>query len=83
MRATLRLAALTLSLIAFAPGFAAAQNPPSAHQGNTFTPGELVREGHRFFGTVSRGLAQIVDFHLEIFQSQLDVGSLRRPRCRT
>ena len=62
MRATLRLAVLTLSLIAIVPGFAAAQNPPPPpQQGDTFKPGELVREGHRFFGTVSRGLAQIVE----------------------
>ena len=27
----------------------------------TFAPNELVQEGHRFFGTVSRGLAQIVE----------------------
>ncbi|MBI4367311.1 MAG: DUF1134 domain-containing protein [Deltaproteobacteria bacterium] len=27
----------------------------------TFSPGELVNEGHRFFGTVSRGLAQVVE----------------------
>ena len=38
---------------------APAQNAPP-RQG-TFTPGELVREGHHFFGTVSRGLAQIVE----------------------
>ena len=56
MRAILRLAALTLALAAFTSDFAAAQNPPPP-QGNSFTPGELVREGHRFFGTVSRGLA--------------------------
>jgi hypothetical protein len=65
MRATLRLIALTLCLAAFSPGIAAAQNPPPApppaQQPGTFTPGELVREGHHFFGTVSRGLAQIVE----------------------
>jgi len=60
MRAILRLAALTLSLAVFTSDFTAAQNPPPA-QGNSFAPGELVREGHRFFGTVSRGLAQIVE----------------------
>jgi hypothetical protein len=30
-------------------------------QPGTFSPGELVNEGHRFFGTVSRGLAQVVE----------------------
>ena len=34
------------------------RRPP---QPGSFTPGELVREGHRFFGSVSRGLAQIVE----------------------
>ena len=59
MRAILRLSVLALSLALFAPEVASAQNPPP-RQG-TFTPGELVREGHHFFGTVSRGLAQIVE----------------------
>jgi hypothetical protein len=59
MRTTMRLASLTLCLIAFAPELAGAQNqaPPP----NTFTAGELVREGHKFYGTVSRGLAQAVE----------------------
>jgi hypothetical protein len=66
MRAILRLAALALCLATIAPGLARAQNqppPPPAQQrsGSTFAPNELVREGHRFFGTVSRGLAQIVE----------------------
>src|SRR5690242_3380579 len=60
MRATLRLAALTLFLVLSSGQFAAAQNQPPPQQGS-FTPGELVREGHRFFGTVSRGLAQVVE----------------------
>ena len=59
MRTTMRLASLTLCLIAFAPELAGAQNqvPPP----NTFTTEELVREGHKFYGTVSRGLAQVVE----------------------
>jgi hypothetical protein len=69
MRAILRLAALALCLLTLAPGIAAAQYqaapppppPPPQQQSGTFTPGELVREGHHFFGTVSRGLAQIVE----------------------
>jgi hypothetical protein len=32
--------------------------PPQRH--DTFTPDEIVKTGHRFFGTVSRGLAQVV-----------------------
>ena len=35
--------------------------PPQQRNSNTFTPNELVREGHHFFGTVSRGLAQVVE----------------------
>src|SRR5215467_2727574 len=60
MRAKLRIAALTISLVLTSGQYAVAQNPPPP-QGGSFTPGELVREGHRFFGTVSRGLAQIVE----------------------
>jgi hypothetical protein len=37
------------------------QTQPPREQPSTFSPGELVNEGHRFFGTVSRGLAQIVE----------------------
>jgi hypothetical protein len=35
--------------------------PPPQNRPNTFAPGELVNEGHRFFGTVSRGLAELVE----------------------
>src|SRR5215470_964884 len=34
--------------------------PPPPPQQN-FTPGELVNAGHRFFGTVSRGLATVIE----------------------
>jgi hypothetical protein len=68
MRATLRLAALTLCLVTLGAGVASAQspppaqNPPSRQQGNnTFGPDELVQQGHQFFGSVSRGLAQVVE----------------------
>jgi hypothetical protein len=64
MRATLRLAALALCLATLAPDLAAAQNqppPPAQRQSGTFSPGEIVGEGHKFFGTVSRGLAQVVE----------------------
>lgn len=69
MRALLRLAVLTLCLSTFGAELAQAQQvqeapppPPARRQSpDTFSPGELVREGHRFFGTVSRGLAQVVE----------------------
>ncbi len=59
MRATLRLALLTLCLIAFGTRSADAQNqaPPS----NNFTADELVRTGHEFFGTMSHGLASVIE----------------------
>ena len=33
--------------------------PPQRH--NTFTPDEIIHQGHKFFGTVSRDLAQVVE----------------------
>src|SRR5262249_48534585 len=65
MRVTLRV--LALCLIGFASNFADAQYqppPPPApppQPSDTFTPGEVVRAGHRFFGTVSTGLAKVVE----------------------
>jgi len=61
MRATLRLAAFILCLIAFGAGAAAAQDRPvPAHQRDTFSVDEIVQAGHQFFGSVSRGLAMVV-----------------------
>jgi hypothetical protein len=66
MRATLRLAALTLCLAGFGADMAAAQNQPAPQQApaqrrnDTFRPEEIVQAGHHFFGTVSRGLAEVV-----------------------
>lgn len=59
MRATLRLAALTLCLIAFGAVPAAAQGGPPPRR-DTFSVDEIVQAGHQFFGTVSRGLALVV-----------------------
>lgn len=76
MRATLRFAALTLCLAAFGAGPALAQQqplppgpvtqappppPPAQNRPGTFSAGELLNEGHRFFGSVSRGLAEVVE----------------------
>jgi hypothetical protein len=35
--------------------------PPARHGPDRFSSSELVSAGHRFFGTISRGLAQIVE----------------------
>jgi hypothetical protein len=34
---------------------------PAPYPQQNFTPGELVNTGHRFFGTVSRGLATVIE----------------------
>jgi hypothetical protein len=67
MRATLRLVALTLCLTAFVTEFADAQYqpppppaPPPQH-GDTFTPNEVLSAGSKFFGSVSSGLAKVVE----------------------
>jgi hypothetical protein len=69
--ATLSLAALTAALAnaqpapvpaqppAMAPGPAPAPPPPAARDG--FSADELIAAGHRFFGSVSRSLAQVVE----------------------
>jgi len=65
MRAALRF--LALSLVVASLGFepAAAQSTPQPAQpqtsGRSFSPQEIIDAGHRFFGTVSRGLAAVVE----------------------
>ena len=73
MRAVLQTAALVLGLAALATGPLAAQtyqqppaNPPPQQanpqpQANQYSSNEIIDTGHRFFGSVSRGLAQIVE----------------------
>jgi hypothetical protein len=39
----------------------AQEQPPSSPSPSSYQPGELVGAGHRFFGEVSRGLAQIIE----------------------
>ena len=46
------------SLVASGPGLT---QPAPAPNPQDFTPGELVNAGHRFFGTVSRGLATVIE----------------------
>jgi hypothetical protein len=77
MRTALRVfAVVAVCILATWPSFAPAQPvepippapvappppPPPPPQGPPgFTPGELVNAGHRFFGTVSRGLATVIE----------------------
>src|SRR5262249_36501137 len=56
MRAVWRTIALIFVLNAF--GFSVASAQP---QGGNYPSGELIGAGHQFFGTVSRGLAQIIE----------------------
>jgi hypothetical protein len=59
MRAVVRFAALVLLLAGLGAGPAASQ--PAPQPADRFSPGEVVNAGHRFFGTVSRGLASVVE----------------------
>jgi hypothetical protein len=72
MQALMRTALLVLALVAWgtepvltqaypppASSPPPASNPPS--QGGQYSSNEIVDAGHRFFGTVSRGLAEIVE----------------------
>jgi hypothetical protein len=71
MRAMVRLviAALLLGVLSIAPAAAQSGPPPGSRppQGapppseSRFSSNELVNAGHRFFGSVSRGMAQVVE----------------------
>jgi hypothetical protein len=73
MRAVSRFAATTLVLFAAATGFAHAQGtappvpvqaappPPPPVRGDTYSSGEIIAAGHKFFGAISRDLAGIVE----------------------
>ena len=56
MRTALRLMALSLLVVGLGAEPSGAQPAPSR-----FDPQELVNSGHRFFGDVSRGLAQVIE----------------------
>ena len=60
MRAVLRNIAVVLLLAGLGAGPLAAQAPPPPPPG-TYLPGELIDTGHKFFGTVSRGLATVIE----------------------
>lgn len=57
MRVMLRTLVLLLALAGLVPSLAQAQGQPS----DRFTPNELLDQGHRFFGGVSRGLATVIE----------------------
>jgi len=64
MRGILRLATLAAVLVALSGGIATAQSARSGARGgsqSTFSPDELIRTGHRFFGGVTRGLAELIE----------------------
>lgn len=54
MRAAIRLIALAFALVALGAS-------PSKAQPQPYAPQEIVDSGHRFFGSLSRGLAQVVE----------------------
>jgi hypothetical protein len=61
MRSLIRLAALALVLSGLGHSAANAQGAAPPQGGDRFTVSELVNSGHRFFGSVSRGLAQVIE----------------------
>ena len=70
MRAVSRLAAMTFVVLAAATNFAVAQSspPPSqvqpappATRNDTYSSSEIINAGHKFFGAISRDLAQLVE----------------------
>jgi hypothetical protein len=61
MRAMRVFALIVLIALASRPQPAPAQPAPAADPQQAFTPGELVNAGHRFFGTISRGLATVIE----------------------
>jgi hypothetical protein len=61
MRAVLRTLAIAFVLAGLAGGSALAQSTPQPAGRGTFAPDELVNTGHQFFGTVSRGLATVIE----------------------
>jgi hypothetical protein len=61
LRTILLLALLLFMVLTAFPFRAVAQTATRPGDGSTFTPGELVSSGHRFFGSVSRGLALTIE----------------------
>ena len=58
MGPVLRAMVLLLALLGLGGSLVAQEGPPP---GSQYPPGELISTGHRFFGTVSRGLASVIE----------------------
>jgi hypothetical protein len=54
-------ALMVASILASASAQPAQPAPPPDQQQPAYTPGELVNAGHHFFGTISRGLASVIE----------------------
>ena len=61
MNIALRLAVVVAALLWLVPAPVAAQPAPQQQPAPYYSSNEILDAGHRFFGTVSRGLAQIVE----------------------
>ena len=61
MRAMRVFALIVLLVSVLRTQTAPAQPAPAPDPQQAFTPGELVNAGHRFFGTISRGLATVIE----------------------
>ena len=61
MRAVIRVASVALFCMAVMAGSAVAQTGPGRASPNQYSSNELIDTGHRFFGTVSRGLASVIE----------------------
>jgi hypothetical protein len=61
MGTVLRAAILLLMVMTLGNPATAQEQPPPQPAVNQYPPGELISTGHRFFGTVSRGLASVIE----------------------
>jgi hypothetical protein len=57
----LRLAALAAGIEVFGASVVLADPGPASGRPGEYSPDEIINNGHRFFGSVSRGLAEIVE----------------------
>jgi hypothetical protein len=57
----LRLAALAAGIPVFGAGVVLADQPPPSGRPNEYSSDDIIANGHRFFGSISRGLAEVVE----------------------